>query len=770
MFIKWHTDQRGSVSIFLILILAVVFSFVAVFIDYARIAAMKVQSERLVRSAVRSVMSAYEPELQQYGLFAYGESNGDQIMSGVLNGSIDHADRGDAFSLLDLTLDSSSLQMDRMLGEYEIFDRQISEEMKYKAPIDFTVEILNKFKPISQSMKEASNTMDVLGKLQKLYDKREDALNEMILSQKKAAQSVESLPNLIMAQADNYISNQPLGGSIQSGADVAAQYEDYVATEIELEQRIVERQDKKNNDNSEEEEEEEEDDDDDDEGEIINSMTNLINNYHQGASSLLSNMSNKQSSSRSDHMKMVPEALELLEEAYNINEQMKQVIAESENRSAVDGYDHVSHEASPGSTELSNEDSEAIRKIREETQQLVLPNDLLIDLKRTIEDQRTQYQSLDNEIASFNAVLAGAFGKTGNSGQMKSSIIQSRNIVDSYMQRYVISGTGNILDEEIGKLEGSRSADKERKSIEKKSKAKLKDATKVLSTINRLDEKSQVYMEEYRTLQQYYDESITFNKHPVDGSYQGVELDDDPYDTGKSAMENMDGLYGSMSGMLSGLQNEFYQNEYAALYFHHFDITTLGVIVSKPDSAIGDELVKQLSVHNQELEYILYGFHHPVANVSAAYAEIFGVRLAIRTMEGLVKSSKLGNPLLILAAALLYGIEMAIVDMVQLSQKGSIELSAYFKVEMTYRDYLRMFLFIHSNNEKKMSRMLSLIRFNTGINPAERGTYSSGEVSISTRLWFLPGVMKMIDSTTSNNDRVEGNRYYVIKKADFSYQ
>ena len=142
MFGKWHTDQRGSVSIFLILILAVVFSFVAIFIDYARIAAMKVQSERLVRSAVRSVMSAYEPELQQeYGMFAYGESNGDQIMSGVLNGSIDHGDRGDAFSLLNLTLDSSSLQMDRMLGEYEVFNRQISEEMKYKAPIDFTLEM-----------------------------------------------------------------------------------------------------------------------------------------------------------------------------------------------------------------------------------------------------------------------------------------------------------------------------------------------------------------------------------------------------------------------------------------------------------------------------------------------------------------------------------------------------------------------------------------------------------------------------------------------------
>ena len=63
--------------LFLIIALAAVFMFVAIFIDFSRIAAMKAQSERLTRAAVRSVMSSYDPQLQkEYGLYAHGAPAG----------------------------------------------------------------------------------------------------------------------------------------------------------------------------------------------------------------------------------------------------------------------------------------------------------------------------------------------------------------------------------------------------------------------------------------------------------------------------------------------------------------------------------------------------------------------------------------------------------------------------------------------------------------------------------------------------------------------
>lgn len=86
---------EGSVSVFLIMVLAFVFLFNAVLIDYARIAAVNVQEERLARAAIRSVMSAYDIELREnYGLFAFGGGDGNQLLSKVLNDNLYESGRG----------------------------------------------------------------------------------------------------------------------------------------------------------------------------------------------------------------------------------------------------------------------------------------------------------------------------------------------------------------------------------------------------------------------------------------------------------------------------------------------------------------------------------------------------------------------------------------------------------------------------------------------------------------------------------------------------
>jgi hypothetical protein len=245
----------------------------------------------------------------------------------------------------------------------------------------------------------------------------------------------------------------------------------------------------------------------------------------------------------------------------------------------------------------------------------------------------------------------------------------------------------------------------------------------------------------------------------------------DTYDAAGASMDSMDGLYGSASNLLTQLGDEFYQNEYALSYFHHVDFSRFGSLagsggnVGNAAQILGD----QLEVNNQEVEYILYGFHNPTGNLASAYGEIFAMRLAIRTMEGLVKNSSKGNPLVVLAAALLYGVEKAIEDMIMLAQKGDVPLSDFLKFRMTYKDHLRLFLMLHSNNERKMSRMLALIRLNTDVNPAERQTYATGEVKNGMRLWFLPGVMKMLGTASKEGESIKGSVYYVTKTAHFSY-
>ncbi|MBJ8192517.1 hypothetical protein JDS79_37860, partial [Bacillus cereus] len=104
--------------------------------------------------------------------------------------------------------DSSSLQMERELGKYAIFNEQIREEMKYKAPVDFTFEVLEKLKPLSQNMKEASHTVDLLKRLQKLYDRREAKLDDMLEKQRKAGAYMEEVRKRIIKQRGTYMPNQ----------------------------------------------------------------------------------------------------------------------------------------------------------------------------------------------------------------------------------------------------------------------------------------------------------------------------------------------------------------------------------------------------------------------------------------------------------------------------------------------------------------------------------------------------------------------------------
>ncbi|MNJ54192.1 hypothetical protein D3C77_496230 [compost metagenome] len=104
-----------------------------------------------------------------------------------------------------------------------------------------------------------------------------------------------------------------------------------------------------------------------------------------------------------------------------------------------------------------------------------------------------------------------------------------------------------------------------------------------------------------------------------------------------------------------------------------------------------------------------------------------------------------------------------------LCQKGSLQLSNFLKLDLTYRDHLRLFLLLHGGSEQRLSRMLGLIRFNTGINPDERPTYIKGEVTVALPLWFLPGVSKAIGDAGALNGRVEGSRYYAVKQAHYSY-
>lgn len=727
---------EGSVSIFLIMVLAFVFLFTAVLIDYARIAAFNVQEERLARASVRSVMSSYDVELREkYGLFAFGESDGDMLLSRVLNDNMHKSGRSDAFNLVPFALESSSLQWSRPLGSYDVIGRQILEEMKYKAPVDFALELAGKFKPMSGVMAEASRATELLSKLQPLYDEREEALDLMLEQRSQAAESGRRLLQWIMNPPGESISPSSLG-SMQSAADIPAQYSDYLGKYYDDLYRDSKKPAK---------------------------YTYQLSLYRSRTTEMLSQLPALLTAFRVDHERSMEGAKEALKKAQQLNDEMRNILEQSR----MEGVDLSNDPANDWDIPASSGEisSDPLKKLREQEDALILSSTDLSQMENSISTQQSAYKAIEPIVAGMSGVLYEALSEYGDSYQMISSVLEASRVVNNYLQNY--GKKGSIIVSDLALIEQHRSSDKERKQLEREAKSKLGEAKALLNKIRMMGNGVTDSLKSYQTLRQYYEENIAFNKELVSDPLVKSEVSTNPYTAGSSAMEDMDGIYEAMSGIMGGARDRLFQTEYSALYFQHFDVSKLATLAQGSEGTA--ELTDQLKPQAQELEYILYGSHNPAGNVAAAYAEIFVMRLSIRTMEGFIEKASLGNPLAVLAAALLYGIQQAIQDMLLLCEKDSIPLSKYFPAQLTYRDHLRLFMMLHGGGNVQLSRMLALIRLNTGINPDERSTYVSSNIKLGMRLWFLPGVVKLLDYSAGYSGEVQGSTYMRAVQADFSY-
>lgn len=731
-----RSKSEGSVSIFLIMILAFVFLFTAVLIDYARIAAVTVQEERLARAGVRSVMSAYDIVLRErYGLFAYGGSDADQLLSKILNDNLYESGRGDAFNLLPLKLDSSSLNWSRPLGSYEIFKRQIAEEMKYKAPVDFALELAGKLKPLSAAMTEASRTTEVLGDLQPLYDQREEALDLMLLRRREAADSAAQLQKLLMNPPGDHIAQQTLG-PLGSAADIPAMYNDYVAKYYSDLYRDSNKPAK---------------------------YTRSLSLYGNQTADMIREIPSALARFQTDNASKLDEARAALEQAADLNRQMEHVLALSREAEAAAENPARNWDIPGNGEEL---EAEPLKKLREQVAALILPETELNELVNSIGVQERASSAVARAVSGLPANLSASGGLSADYSAMALAVLSASGAVRSYIQSY--GQSGSVIAAEAVKLESRRTPDSQRRQIEQQAKVKLGDAMMLLDEIRGLGNSAQEAMEQFRSLRQYYQEIVSYNN----GAGQEAAASEDSadeYTAGKSAMKSMDGLYAAMSSVLEGARDRLYQTEYSAMYFRHFDLTGLTSLASGSAEGFGGQLGEQLRPQAQELEYILYGFYNPAGNVAAAYGEIFAMRLAVRTMEGMIEKSALGNPLAVLAAAILYGVEQAVQDMLLLCRNGEIPLSKYMTAQLTYRDHLRLFLLLHGCGEEQLARMLAVVRLNTGTDPAQSFTYASAEITMGTPLWFLPGVVKLVNYSGNLPGDVQGRNYFRILRADFSY-
>ncbi|MFD0717387.1 hypothetical protein [Paenibacillus sp. GCM10027626] len=725
-------NDEGAVSIYLTVSTAAIFLFVSMLIDYARIAALQKQVELSAYSGLRSALSAFDGELySRYALFGAGGSDRNELFKQAVHDKRRSADADQAFSIVRMNYEHSHVQPYETLGWHDVFMRQVLEEMKYKAPIDFTIEVAAKFAPVASAMKEASAAVNTLEKIRKVYDKREQSLSKVLGWQQEAAKATGKSAALIPFRVQDAMS----GESAASIAGGYAAYREWVAHDANPgkdEQPLY---------------------------------SQLIFNYEQSARKISSELQRSAEGALQRHRELEAKIAAELERAEMYNEQMREIIHELRSEQAGGGFDRVSGQNIPGGSPdaLSADDAAQIRQAAQSAEQLLLPAGWFATYSEEWQAQVKDTASYSSEAAGFQNGINAALGGYGSEALLVQRAAQLRIAYEQYDRQYANNGT--VIGRRVQEREARISHDEERKRQEKKAKSKWGEVRAILHNITSIPQLEE-HQQMFDAVQNRFTDNLRFNQLS-DEAAQRTDNAEEPGDAAGEAIASMGKMFDGMADMLAGARDRLYTNEYVIQRFTTFDPRKLGAVLQNKDSA---EFSHALSLNNQEAEYILYGFHSPSANIAAAYGELFAVRLAIRTMEGLIECQKMGHPLLILAGALVYGLEQALADLLSLVHTGSTPLSKYAKINITYQEYLRLFLLLHgSGGSQRISRIIAVIEHNTGMNLTAVETGLSAEVTASIKLWFVPGLIRAAAGFGLLSGKVTGNRYEATRTIGLSY-
>ncbi|MCK9860378.1 hypothetical protein [Paenibacillus sp. ATY16] len=733
------STSYGSITIFSAVVLSGLLLFSAVLIDYARMAVLHKVTEDAARSGVRSALSAYDNRLyERYGLFGRGGTDSNDIYEQTVQANLGTSSRQKGtFKLVQAELQSAHIDNAEVLGKHEVFSRQVLEEMKYKAPVDFALELASKFAPLSGAMKEATVTVNMLEELRKLYDKREEKLAAALQLQRQTAETVGGIAGLIPTKA------LELATGTENAARLAGDYAQY-ANWVMTDQQLVQQGKKPK-------------------------YSDQIEAYAEKARGWTDGMSKELDKARKQHDKLQQEAVKAINEAKQVNADMQRIKQDTANAPSNSSYDRVTGKnvagvdpVTPVMDTAPENDMQEIRKLADE---LILPDGWFAEYNGEIADQATVFASLQMEAGGFITNLtAGLAVPNLSNEQIKEGAVNLRMAYEQYEAAYVRKGSS--LDEREQKLT-DKELKKERQAQEAKAGELWSQARRLLHGMTSVPQ-SEEHLQVIQDIEKRYKNNLLFNQEAAGAEAEGLALAQDAHEEAEEAASAMSGLFGGIADMLEQTRDSVYLSEYTVSHFASFAPQNLRALLTSGDT---NELAHAVAFSNQEAEYVIYGFHSPTANLAAAYGELIGVRMAIRTMEGLSACRAAAHPLLILSCSVAYGLEKTMEDMAAFTERGAAPLSKYINVDVAYTDYLRLFMLVHggANQPSALARMIAVIEHNFGVTLSKVPTALTGEIKASARLWFLPGVMDIVQHFGSLQGKVVGGKYETVQTIGWSY-
>ncbi|MHB9094695.1 MAG: pilus assembly protein TadG-related protein [Eubacteriales bacterium] len=243
----------------------------------------------------------------------------------------------------------------------------------------------------------------------------------------------------------------------------------------------------------------------------------------------------------------------------------------------------------------------------------------------------------------------------------------------------------------------------------------------------------------------------------------GEDNSDQEADEKKEALDRIFNIL-NVEEKLGNMRNELYINEYALTHFSH--------LTGDPKGDAGYDR------RNTEVEYILYGGSNPKGR---AVGELYATRFALDTLAYFI-FSKPPAPAELLSRtvySLIMGALQASVDTYKLLADGAntvvvAEMSPAnpleeFNLTLNYKDHLRLFMLLKSDEEGKLKRMVELISRRSNIDVAKAYTLSDGSVEVSLKMWFLP--LAGFDNIGNGpfGTRIKDGRCYISKNVEFGY-
>lgn len=236
----------------------------------------------------------------------------------------------------------------------------------------------------------------------------------------------------------------------------------------------------------------------------------------------------------------------------------------------------------------------------------------------------------------------------------------------------------------------------------------------------------------------------------------GEQFDlEDKDDTATEAMGFIDRLFQGLGNLLRSGRDRLYFNEYILTRFSHHTFPTEGEDAKK--------------FENNQVEYIIYGYSSFGANHMAAMSEIFALRFAINLVEALkTPRTKVFGPYF-WVAALADAFFTTRNDMNLLTFGETLDLiPGRMNPQMSYKDHLRLFLFVHPEGDTT-ERVMAVLEHETEADLTESSTYITANASAAIELWFIPGLMEILGHAGALSGRVEGRTYYFDKEINYGY-